>query len=399
MRRFLLLVVALLAMVAGHGIGPAFAQERRVALVIGNGRYEHTPPLSNPQNDARAVGDALRRLGFDVVVGLDLSRERTGAVFRELAARLEGAEVGLLYYAGHGLQVDGRNYLVPVDARLEQSSDLHFEAVEMGTVLGILEGKARSSLLFLDACRDNPLARNLARGLGGRSTAPGRGLAAAQAGVGTLVAYATQPSNVALDGKGRHSPFTQALLAHLETPGIEVQQMLKRVRREVIERTDGIQVPWDHSSLTRDVFLEPAAAPVVAAPADPRPSPAASTADTVFRQSVSGSRNADDLRLYLERFPQGLFAPLAKSRRRQPESTAPAEPEPAAGGGAGRRREAPDPRADARPPRSPAVAPLLVSSGPPATSRRCRAILERTQTGEPLSHEDRAFLRGACTAS
>src|SRR5262249_14282636 len=166
---------------------------RRVALVIGNGKYRYAAALPNPPNDAADIAQALRKLGFDVVEGRDVDKLRTEASIRELGRKLEGADLALLFYAGHGLQVGGRNYLVPVDAKLERAGDLSLDTIEVGQILAQMEAEKRVNLVFLDACRDNPLARTLARTLGARSTSVGSGLAAIQSAVGTMIAYATQP--------------------------------------------------------------------------------------------------------------------------------------------------------------------------------------------------------------
>jgi Caspase domain len=232
--------------------------DERVALVIGNSRYEDDDSLPNTLNDARAVAEVLGTLGFTVERGIDLDGRETEAALRRFSRLLEDADVGLFYYAGHGLQVHGTNYIVPVDAKIDRESDLLFDAVELNSVLRLLEERPRTSLVFLDACRDNPFARNLARSMGAsRAVSVGSGLAQMQSGIGTLIAYATQPNNVALDGTedGRNSPFTRALVDHIATPGIEVRQMLSRVRKAVIEETDGAQVPWDHSSLIGDFYF------------------------------------------------------------------------------------------------------------------------------------------------
>jgi uncharacterized caspase-like protein len=153
------------------------------------------------------------------------------------------------------MQVAGRNYLVPVDAKLERAGDLSLDTIEVGQILAQMEAEKRVNLVFLDACRDNPLARSFSRSLGTRSTSVGSGLAAIQSAVGTLIAYATQPENVALDGDGRNSPFTAALLKHMATPSLEISALMKRVRADVIAATHEKQVPWDHSSLVGDVIL------------------------------------------------------------------------------------------------------------------------------------------------
>jgi uncharacterized caspase-like protein len=180
---------------------------------------------------------ALRKLGFDVVEGRDLDRRGIDDAIRQFGRKLDGAEIALFFYAGHGLQVNGRNYLVPVDAKLERPGDLALDAVDIGNVLAQMEAEKRVNLIFLDACRDNPLARSLARSLGTRSSAVGQGLASIQSAIGTMIAYATQPDNVALDGEGRNSPFTAALLKHLVTPGLEIGTLMKRVRADVIAAT------------------------------------------------------------------------------------------------------------------------------------------------------------------
>lgn len=233
--------------------------EKRVALVVGNARYRHATPLTNPTNDASDLAAALRSIGFEVVEGSDLDFQAFRGSIREFSQKLDGAAVALFFYAGHGLQVGGKNYLVPIDAKLENASDLELDAVNVETVTRAMEGEERVNLVLLDACRDNPFTRSLRRSLGvSRSAAVGAGLAPIRTAGGTLVAFATDPDNVALDGEGaRNSPFTTALLKHIRQPGVEVEAMMKRVRREVIQATRGKQTPWSNSSLTKDVYLIP----------------------------------------------------------------------------------------------------------------------------------------------
>ena len=325
------LLALLMAAAAGSS---AAAEERRVALVIGNGDYANTADLPNPPNDGRRVAEALRALGFEVLSGVDLDYQGMQDIIRLYARTLRGADVGLFFYAGHGLQVNGRNYIVPTDALLEDEADLPFETLNVSVVLEQMEREPRTNLVFLDACRDNPLARTLARSMGTRSTAIGRGLARINAGLGTLIAYATEPDNVALDGQGENSPFTKALLNHIDTPGLEVRQMLTRVRMDVISETQGQQVPWDHSSLVSEFFFEvPAAAeePEVAAVPD---QPAADDAmdrpprgqvdpslERVFWETIQSSGDPRDFELYLEQFPDGVFAGLARYRLASLEQT------------------------------------------------------------------------------
>ena len=304
--------------------------QRRVALVIGNGAYMHTSFLPNAPNDGRAVAEMLRRLDFEVLEGIDLDRRRTEELIREFSRTLRGADVGLFFYAGHGLQVNGSNFIVPVDAQLQDESDLDFEAIRLDTILNQLERQPRTNIVLLDACRDNPLSRNLARSMGAsRSAAIGRGLARISGSIGTLIAYATEPDNVALDGEGPNSPFTTALLQHMDTPGLEIRQMLTRVRQEVITATDSQQVPWDHSSLTGDFFFSPEATgptPDTNVVVDPNtlsglgpalgPNIDPATTELMMWETVQNITVAEQqvaaLNFYLEQYPQGRFARLAE---------------------------------------------------------------------------------------
>ncbi|MBP0464500.1 caspase family protein, partial [Roseomonas sp. PWR1] len=295
---------------------------RRVALVIGNGDYTHGTPLRNPANDARRMAEVLEGAGFEVVLGLDLDRRGMETKIREFGNRLEGGRIGLFFYAGHAMQVAGENYLLPIDAMLERERDLAFETVSLGQVLRAMESSAATNLVFLDACRDNPLTRSFQRSLGTRSAAVGQGLAQVQSGLGTLVAYATQPGNVALDGRDANSPFTSALAQHLATPGVDIAIAMRRVRESVVAATGGRQVPWDHSSLTGDVVLvgAPAAAPAPVASAAPAAEPAGGVVrggadrEVVFWQSALAGGRPADFEAYLQAYPDGTFAPLARSR-------------------------------------------------------------------------------------
>jgi tetratricopeptide (TPR) repeat protein len=227
----------------------------RVALVIGNGAYVNAGALPNPANDARAVARVLREIGFDVAEGVNLDHRSQERLVRDFLRKAANARVALLFYAGHGMQVEGKNFLVPVDAKLTARTDLPFETLELDKILAGLDDESRTNILILDACRDNPLAKNFAR-TASRSASSPAGLApVSSVGSGTLIAYATAPDQVALDGDAGNSPFTAALVKHLRTPGLEVRQMLTRVRAEVIAATQRKQVPWDNSSLLGDVYL------------------------------------------------------------------------------------------------------------------------------------------------
>ncbi|MEQ1615747.1 MAG: caspase family protein [Hyphomicrobiaceae bacterium] len=254
-------------LMAGVALIFAFAQtvahaETRLALVIGNGAYQSAAVLNNPINDARDMSAALKVAGFTVVEALNADRRKFDGALRAFADQLSKADVAVFFYAGHGLQVGQQNYLVPVDAKLERERDLEFEAVQLDFVLRQLEidREGKTTIVFLDACRDNPFARNLARSMGTRGASVGRGLAAAATGLGTFIAYSTQPGNVALDGDGRNSPFTAALVRHMTTKGHNLPATMIEVRKDVVASSSGKQVPWDHSAMTGEFFFVPGSA-------------------------------------------------------------------------------------------------------------------------------------------
>ena len=244
----------------------------RIALLIGNGAYTETTRLRNPPNDVADMAQALERLGFEVLLLVDgdkLTIERGIRAFGEL---LTGAEVGLFFYAGHGLQVNGRNYIVPTNAKLVHERDLLFEAIDVGLPISIMEQSGvPMSLVILDACRDNPLARTLARSIRslGRSTKVGRGLASIEGARGTLIAYGAAPGDIAADGDGRNSPFTAALLRWIGAPRLEIGLMFRRIRESVIAATNGHQVPWVSEALVGEFYFAGAASPAAADSAAP----------------------------------------------------------------------------------------------------------------------------------
>jgi uncharacterized caspase-like protein len=247
------------------GCTGAAAQES-VALIIGNGEYEHTTRLKNPVNDATALAEKLEELGFTVIHGNNLSKKKIEKQITSFGKLLEKAEISVFFYAGHGLQINGKNYLIPTDFNLDDEVDLSERLVDLDDILGQMASDECVNLVFLDACRDNPFANDIKANLSsGRSLTVeetraikvvGQGLAEVEGGVGTLIAFATQPGNVALDGSGDHSPFTSGLLKYMGKPGTEVSDMLKNVRKHVLEETDGKQIPWDHSSLTERYYFK-----------------------------------------------------------------------------------------------------------------------------------------------
>ena len=317
MARRLYLVVILLLIASPLASLPAEAA-KRVALVIGNSSYKHASALDNPRNDAEDVSKAFGKLGFKVVKGLDLDKRSMEGVLQRFAGELEQADVGVFFYAGHGLQISGRNYMVPVDAKLSNAYSVDFELIRLDIVHRTMERATNTNILFLDACRDNPLARNLARAMGTRSSAIGRGLATMEAGVGTLISFSTQPGNVALDGVGqRNSPYARALVRQLAKPQDDISGMLIKVRRDVMRATKRKQVPWEHSALTNEFYLAPRKKQAIppkppATPSIPAMPSYQQQAELAFWNTVKDSDNPAILRTYLQQYPNGSFSALAR---------------------------------------------------------------------------------------
>jgi tetratricopeptide (TPR) repeat protein len=241
----------------GAGIAPAASlavnTERRVALVIGNSAYKAVSVLPNPLRDAAAVAATLRGIGFATVrLERDLPRDKLTDALRSFAREAASADWAVIYFAGHGLEINGTNYLVPVDARLETDRDVPYEALPLDQVTGAVEGARKLRLVILDACRDSPFVRGMRRTVATRSI--GRGLARIEPEGGTLVAYAAKNGEVALDGEGANSPFVDALLKHLPTPGLEIGMLFRHVRDDVMAATDRRQEPFVYGSLPAGGF-------------------------------------------------------------------------------------------------------------------------------------------------
>ena len=250
-------------------IPSANAQSQQIALVIGVGNYKTISPLRNPPRDARAVAAKLRGLGFQTDLVIDPDRAALERAIRDVGDNGRAATAVLVYYAGHALETGGQNYLVPASAKISSVRDVPFETVALDLIPAQLEGRTRTLMIFLDACRDNPFASRIATGQRGITA---RGLAPPSANAtGTLVVYATAPGQTADDGAGDDSPFTTALLRYIDAPGLEVRQILSRVRRDVRDATKGAQIPWESSSLEGDFYFRPP----LAAGVSPLPSPAA----------------------------------------------------------------------------------------------------------------------------
>jgi uncharacterized caspase-like protein len=310
-----IVVLSLLSLVAApSAVGPdrpAMATpQKRVALVIGNSAYRHARKLDNPRNDAADVGAALRKLGFQVIEGFDLDKAALEARIRVFTGILRGADVGVFFYAGHGLHVAGHNYIVPVDAALTVASALDQDLIRLDNIHRTMEREAATNVLFFDACRDNPIADNLAEAMGGRSAEIGRKLAVVASGVGTLVSFSTQPGKLALDGKGRNSPYSGALVRQLTTSNEDLAAMLIAVRNDVMRETDRKQVPWEHSALTGRFYFNPASA-------KPAPAPTTHLRAREAFEAWSATRDTASiavLEAFIARYRDTFYADLARVR-------------------------------------------------------------------------------------
>jgi TPR repeat protein len=303
-----LFLARLALMLIGLTLGATSAYaETRVALVIGNGSYREVATLANPPNDARDVAAELKTLGFKVTLGVDLDQAAMERAIAEFTLAAASADVSLFYYGGHGVQLAAHNFLIPVDAQLHSEGDIYKHSVNFDEVLKAQEGEG-VHLVFLDACRTNPLKDAPA-------SVRAEGLARVGNAAGFLIAFATQPDNVAFDGAGRNSPFAQSLLGHLATVGQNISSMMIEVRKDVIAATGGAQIPWENSSLTRQFYFAPGEA-------------SNGSPDTLLWQLAGGQRDVNLLHIYLERYPEGphvadvraLLAEVGKSGKGGAES-------------------------------------------------------------------------------
>lgn len=293
------------------------AAEQRVALVIGNDAYP-AAPLKNPVNDARAIAKSLNKLDFEVMLRTNLNQKGMIEALREFGARLREGGVALFYFSGHGMQVKGRNYLIPVNSDIRSEDEVPYMSIDMAQVLDKIEAaRSRANLVILDACRNNPFVRTFRSGR--------VGLAQMDAPGGTLLAFATSPGGVARDGSEEYGIYTKHLLAQMHTPRLPVEVMFRRVREGVTAETNNTQTPWESSSLTGDFYFNQGpAAPAQAAPAvaaTPRPQSAAPVnrvdplaVELAFWNSIKDSSNPADFTAYLEQYPSGNFAPIARNR-------------------------------------------------------------------------------------
>lgn len=306
--RWVLAAAALLAVSQ-----PAFA-EKRVALVLGNSAYRNVPQLANPVNDSARIAATLKDAGFDVVDSRrDLPAAETRRALRDFADRARDADIAVVYYAGHGIEVDGANYLIPVDARLERDTDVYDEALSLDRILIAIEPAKKLRLVILDACRDNPFAKGMKRTVATRAI--GQGLAKVEpTSPNVLIAYSAKAGFTATDGDGSNSPFTAALAHHIATPGLDVRRAFGFVRDEVLKTTGNRQEPFVYGSLGgEDVPLVPAppkAAPAAAAAPAPALSAQAEARRDYELALQLGNKNALDA--FLKQYPDGFYASLAK---------------------------------------------------------------------------------------
>ena len=247
-------------------LGHALSADRRVAFVVGNGIYQSVPQLTNPRFDAEAVSAALKKSGFEVITAIDLDRIAFDAELQRFIRTMQGSELSVFYYSGHGLQVAGENRIVPTDSALKQPSDLEVETVSVNTILSYMRANSKVQLIYLDSCRNNPFpATSYLVGTEKSVSVSGLGLAPQESPLGSLTAYSTQPGALAVDGSHDKSPFTESVLAHSFKLGVDVKTALQAVTDDVVQSTAGRQKPWTSSALVKPLFLARPAIRIVAA--------------------------------------------------------------------------------------------------------------------------------------
>ncbi len=306
LRAALVLVAACLGWSSPNAV--ALQNEQRVALVIGNSAYKNAP-LKNPANDAADMAATLRGYGFKVIWRTNANQREMRNAIREFGNELRRAQVGLFYFAGHGVQVKGVNYLVPVGADIQNEADAEDFSVDASYVIRTMEeAQVKVSIAILDACRNNPFARSF------RSATPG--LAQMNAATGSIVAFSTAPGGVAEDGSGRNGIYTGNLLASLREGDTDILKVFQRTRAAVVKETNGKQTPWESTSLIGDFFFRPpvGGGSVISKPPVAPVATDASANDRAFWDSVKDTKNSDELKAYLQQFPGGLFVALAEAR-------------------------------------------------------------------------------------
>jgi uncharacterized caspase-like protein len=379
MLRFLVLISAL--------VGIAWfspAEARRAALIIGNSGYQHTSLLPNPAKDAQLVADSAKRAGFDVTMVTDLTKADFDQTLREFRQQADGAEVAMIYYAGHGIQSGGANWVIPIDAKLGESRDLRFEAIDLDGLLETLIG-AQLRMVVLDACRDNPFGSNWRSAV--RSVP--RGLAE-QETEGALIIFAAAAGQVATDGSGVNSPFARSLANRLIEPGLSIHRLGSVIREDVVSETGGKQTPWTNMSIDGREFFLVDNAGSNGAPAAQGATIANANSDAFAWRYYSERNTADAYRQYVREFPSGLFVQQANDRIAQLGSSGrPVAPPVAAN--ARTTGPAPSP-APARPAASAPARPAAAAVVPPTTSPPTGATGANIAAFQPSALVDQAPL-------
>ncbi|PLX36606.1 MAG: hypothetical protein C0606_15155 [Hyphomicrobiales bacterium] len=389
--------LALLSFLISAGLGHA-ADPRKVALIIGNANYRHVATLPNPRNDAEDIAAALARLDFTVTRVSDIGVDGMRAALADFSDEAARANMAVIFFAGHGVEIDKRNYLIPIDARLATDRHVRFEAIDLDDVVATLDETKGLRLVLVDACRNNPFIPKMR--LTSRTRSIGRGLSNIDPSEGLLVGFAAKAGTTADDGKGRNSPYTAALLSHIEQPGLEVQFLFRKVRDHVIASTNGRQEPHTYGSLpgTR-IFLKPEAPiiPPVAHPSAPAKTPVPDTtfqrrAEQAFWDAIKDSTDAREYEAYLVRFPDGTFSPLARLRAEKLSGTATRvakqarleTPPPSGSADKPPAKETPDVKPQRPPPATPVEekAPHPTAFIPPA-ARKEFAASQTERTSEP----------------
>ena len=395
------LAIFVLALMAGALASQSSAAERRVALIIGNGQYANTVKLPNPPADARAVAAKLKDLGFEVTAGYDLSVRDMQTLVSKFSTDAATADVAFVFYAGHGMQVDNINWLIPTDANLHNTTELKFQAIKADDILDALPPEPAVRILVLDACRDNPFQLTLprgARGIVGRGLAPMSVPSLGGTGGGTLIVYSTDVNQVALDSVGGlDSPFTTALVRSLDTPDTDIQSMLTLVESNVKTVTHGQQSPWHYASMNQIFKLKPAAEakpPQQVASLPPPPPPASELVrgpseewqkESALWEYASKDASPAAYQAYLDKYPDGQFAALAKAKLDAASKAPPAAP------------STPEPVPVSAPTTSPPVAPAPAPIEIPPAVRTTEAT-EGMEVDMKMSQTDRSNVQRRLTA-
>lgn len=308
------------AMAAASGKRAEIAPPRRTAFVIGNSDYRSVPKLPNPRRDAAAISAKLKQIGFDVTTVIDGDQATLDTALTRFSKRSKGTDIALFFFAGHGIQINGENYLLPISVKGSSAKAVLRQGLSLNDVRRRLRSAAAGlSIFVLDSCRDNPFG-SLATKRTGETAAPlviGKGMAQTQSAAGMLIAYATQPGRLAYDGDGKHSPFTTSLLRYLGEPGLEIRLMLGRVREDVVANTGGAQIPWVEEAVLGEFYFSEKRGDAVGALSGGKAD------DVTFWRSIWRSTDRRDYEAYLAQFPDGAFAALAANRVHALRTSAP----------------------------------------------------------------------------